>query len=239
MEEKNTDQDYLECEKFWIFLMMIGVGGFLGAYTFVLKGGVFCNAQTANFVLLALHLGQGHWAKAGYFLIPISAYLAGAILSEFLPKRINRWEILRWDTFFVGFEMICFLLIGLVPDDAPPQFCQIFVNFVASMQYNTFRQAKGVSLATTFCTNHLRQVGIHTVKWFRKKNPAALVRLKMHGWMLGAFVAGGIASAFLCGWFQGKTIWWAELLLLIVFLDLLRADLSYEKDRIHQVPHGH
>jgi len=38
-------EEFLECEKLWIFVLMIVVGGFLGAYTFVLKGGVFCNAR--------------------------------------------------------------------------------------------------------------------------------------------------------------------------------------------------
>ena len=46
----------LECEKFRTFILMIAVGGFLGAYTYTLKGGVFCNAQTANFVMLAVQL---------------------------------------------------------------------------------------------------------------------------------------------------------------------------------------
>ena len=32
----------LECEKFWVFVTMIAVGGYLGAYTYILKGGVFC-----------------------------------------------------------------------------------------------------------------------------------------------------------------------------------------------------
>ena len=28
------------------------------------------------------------------------------------------------------------------------------------MQYNTFRQAHGIPMATTFCTNHIRQAGV-------------------------------------------------------------------------------
>lgn len=90
----SNQEEFLECEKFWIFLLMIAVGGALGAYTFVLKGGVFCNAQTANFVLLAVQIGEMNWSKALYYLIPISAYLLGAVLSEFMPKRINKFEIL-------------------------------------------------------------------------------------------------------------------------------------------------
>ena len=236
MEEK---EELLECEKLPIFILMIAVGGFLGAYTFVLKGGVFCNAQTANFVMLAVQIGEANWSRALYFVIPISAYLLGAVLSEFLPKRVNNLEILRWDTFFVGFEIIVVFILGFVPDDAPPQICQVAINFIASMQYNTFRQAKRVPMATTFCTNHLRQIGINLVKWFHKHNLSAKERLNMHVLMLLSFVSGGIVSTFLCTYLKGKAIWGAGILLLIVFIDLLHADLGEEKDKLHVGPHGH
>ena len=35
-------------------LLLAGAGGFLDAYTFVGRGGVFANAQTGNIVLLAV-----------------------------------------------------------------------------------------------------------------------------------------------------------------------------------------
>ena len=232
-------EEFLECEKLWIFVLMIIVGGFLGAYTFVLKGGVFCNAQTANFVMLAVQIGERNWGRALYFIIPISAYLLGAILSEFLPKHINNLEILRWETFFVGFEMLCIFALGFVPDNAPPQICQVSINFIASMQYNTFRQAEKVSMATTFCTNHLRQIGVNLVKWCRKRDIEVKDKLIKHLIMLAAFVIGGIASTALCIIFKGKAIWFAEIPLFVAFIDLLYADLSYEKDKIHTVPHGH
>ena len=50
----------------------------------------------------------------------------------------------------------------------PHHLVQVLVNFIASMQYNTFRQAEGIPMATTFCTNQLRQVGIGFCKAVRK-----------------------------------------------------------------------
>ena len=76
----------LECEKFWVFVTMIAVGGYLGAYTYILKGGVFCNAQTANFVLMSVNIGTFNFKKALYYLIPISSYFAGAVRSDLMPK---------------------------------------------------------------------------------------------------------------------------------------------------------
>ena len=233
------EETILECEKFRTFILMIAVGGFLGAYTYTLKGGVFCNAQTANCVMLAVQLGEGNWSRALYFLIPISAYLLGAVLSEFLPRRVNRLGILRWDTVFVLFEMICLFAIGFIPDDAPPQICQVWVNFIASMQYNTFRQAKKIPMATTFCTNHIRQIGVNLVKWLNKKDDDAKERLGMHLVMLAVFVATGVAATFLGTHFGGKSIWFAEILLAVVLIDFILADRGRERDKLDVVPHGH
>lgn len=237
MEE--IEEELLECEKLSTFLLMIAVGGFFGAYTYTQRGGVFCNAQTANFVMLAIQMGEGNWGRAFYYFIPISAYLLGTILSEFLPKRINQFEIIRWDTFFVAFEMLVILVLGFIPDSAPPQICQISINFIASMQYNTFRQARKVPMATTFCTNHVRQLGINLVKWIHKGSKEARDKLRMHFLMLICFVAGGIGSTIIGMHFGGKSIWGAEILLLIVLIDLLHADLISQRDKIHVVPHGH
>ncbi len=39
----------------YYFASFAAVGGFLEAFTFLLHGGVFCNAQTGNPVLFALN----------------------------------------------------------------------------------------------------------------------------------------------------------------------------------------
>ena len=135
--------------------------------------------------------------------------------------------------------MVCLFAIGLIPDDAPPQICQVWVNFIASMQYNTFRQAKKVPMATTFCTNHIRQIGVNLVKWLHKKNEDAKERLVMHVIMLIAFVTAGVAATFLGSFFGGKAIWFAEILLAVVLIDFILADRGREKDKLDVVPHGH
>ncbi len=233
------NEEILECEKLWVFAVMIAVGGFLGAYTYTLKGHVFCNAQTANFVLLAVNIGSGNWRRVGYYFIPITAYLLGAVLSELLPRRVNRHKVLRWDTAFVGFEMAVVAALGFVPDDAPPQICQVAINFIASMQFTTFRQARGITMATTFCTNHLRQTGIHLVRFLHGREREELETLGMHLLMIVSFTAAAIVSAFLCERFAGRAIWFAEIPLGIVFAALLRADRGDEHDRLNEAPHGH
>ena len=168
-KDKVQEVDYLECEKKWVFDTLIFVAGFYGAFTYSIRGGVFCNAQTANFVLFAMEIGKGNFKQALYFLIPMGAYLLGAAVSEILPKPMKKLGLIRWDTFLIMIEMFAVIILGFIPESAPFQISQVIINFICSMQYNTFRQAQGVPMATTFCTNHIRQVGVWMTKAIKYK----------------------------------------------------------------------
>lgn len=236
----NREEPVLECEKIWIYAVLIAAGGFLGAFTYSLRGGVFCNAQTANVVLFSMALGNGNWSTALYYLIPISAYILGAVISELLPNRVKRLHFLRWDTLLVGLELIVVLLLGFVPDSWPFQISQISINFICSMQYNTFRQAEHIPMSTTFCTNHVRQVGVLLTRGLRHREDASIRRrFRVHVLMLCSFAAGAVVSTVACRLFGGRAIWGAGVLLLIVFADLAHADRTKEKDLLYRKPAGH
>jgi len=237
--QKEIERKYLECERMSIFLILMMSGGFMGSYTYLLKGGVFCNAQTSNIMLLGLSLGTMQWKRALYLLLPISAYFLGAVVSEILPVYVRKRELLRWDTLLVGIEILVLVVLGFLPDRVPEQVCQVSINFICSMQYNTFRQAQGIPMATTFCTNHLRQTGIHVAKWIRKRDIKFLKRSQRHLEMLISFVVGAALGAVLCNLAGNRAIWGAAGLLALAFIDLLRADLGREKGKLYQVPAGH
>lgn len=236
LDEKRS---FLECERSRVFYLLMMSGGLLGAFTYCIRGGVFCNAQTGNIVLLGMAVGNGDWKGAAYFIIPITAYGIGAAVSEVLPGSVKKAGLMRWDTLLVGIEMLVTLLLGLLPESVPFQVSQVAINFICSMQYHTFRQAEGIPMATTFCTNHVRQTGISLVNWLRKGDAAYFRKSLRHGEMLLAFVVGAVLGTVLCNRFAGKAIWGASILLFIVFIDLLHADLTKEKGMLERVPAGH
>lgn len=233
-------ENYLECEKKWVFGVLIFVAGFYGAFTYSIRGGVFCNAQTANFVLFAMELGKRNFSHAFYYLIPMGAYLLGSIFSEALPSPIKKMRIVRWDTLLLLFEMAVVLILGFIPESAPFQISQIAINFICSMQYNTFRQAQGIPSATTFCTNHVRQIGVWTVKAFKNRKDKEYTKILFHHFaMIVCFIAGGFISTVLCLKFEGRAIWFALIPLAVLFVDFLYADLKTERKKFSAKPHGH
>ena len=156
-----------------------------------------------------------------------------------MPNKIKRLHIIRWDTLLVGIEAAVIFLLGFVPDSWPYQVTHVTVNFICSMQYNTFRQAEHIPMATTFCTNHIRQTGIYLTKWLRHKDAAHKHRFIVHITMLLAFVAGASVSTLLGHLLGSKAVWGATVLLLILFIDLCHADLTKEKDLMDLKPSGH
>lgn len=205
-----SDNKYLLCEKDWVYYVLITVAGFYGAFTYLLRGNVFCNAQTGNVVLMGLALGSGRWGEALYYTIPIFAYMLGAFVSELLPNPIKRKLHIRWETVLMEAEMLVVLFLGFVPETAPVQISQVAINFIASMQYNTFRQAQGMPMATTFATNHIRQIGVGLAAELNcrgKEDKSHRKKMKKHFFMLIFFFFGAVIGTIFCNLWKGKAIW--------------------------------
>lgn len=230
---------YLVCEHKNIFILLMTGAGMMGAYTFNVRGGVFCNAQTANIVMMGIALGNGKLSDGLYYLIPIAAYCLGAFVSEALPSAVKKLGLFRWDTWLVAFEMLILFIIGFIPLELPHQIVQVTINFIASMQYNTFRQAEGIPMATTFCTNHVRQVGIALAKLLCKHDTEAVKRGWSHAQMLLGFLCGGMLLTLVCRFFPRQSIWVALLPLAAVLFQLAYADIVLERGRLDQTPGGH
>lgn len=237
-----SNKPYLTCEKNWVYYTLTAIAGFFGAYTYLLRGNVFCNAQTGNVVLLGLALGAGKWMQALYYMIPISAYLFGAFASELLPNPVKHKLAIRWDTLLIAIEMIVVILLGFIPESAPVQISQVAINFIASMQYNTFRQAEGEPVATTFATNHIRQIGVGLAKEIlhhREPDKSYRKKWEKHFLMVSFFLIGATIGTVFCNLFLGKAIWITLIPFAVLFIALIRDDLNAGKDNLERKPLGH
>lgn len=224
--DMNREAQYPEYEKRWVFALLIFVAGFYGGYTLCVRGGVFCNGQTGNLALLGVALGAGNWQKALYYLIPIGSYFLGILVSETIPRQL-RWRKLRWDTLLTFIEIGLVVIMGFIPATAPHQICQVTINFICAMQYNTFRRAEGLSMATTFCVNHIRVMGVSASRFLRRKHTAEdVAKGKAHGTMILSFILGATAAGTLSHFFTTHAIWFALIPLTVLSIDLLHADLK-------------
>ena len=232
---------YLTCEQYYIFELLTVAGGMMGLYTYSLRGQVFSNAQTGNIVKMAAAIGWGRYSVALYYLIPFTAYILGTVISEILPQKVRQSHFIRWDTLLVGIEILALFIVGFIPLTWPDQIVQVIICFLCAMQFNTFRQAEGVPMATTFLTNHVRQIGISIARIIKHHEQENEAREKMfkHVKIILAFMFGGVTVTALAPILKERTIWIAIIPLSACFCVLLQSDLVYEREMLSVTPHGH
>ena len=93
-------------ESFRLGAVLALTGGFLDAYTYLIRGGVFANAQTGNIVLLGVRLMEGDWGGAGHYLVPILAFAAGVLAAELIRGRFRGAQALHWRQITVAAELL-------------------------------------------------------------------------------------------------------------------------------------
>ncbi len=225
----NNNLEYAPNERLWVFALLMLSGGYIGGFTYFLRGEIFCNAQTGNLLLLSLSLATWNTKLISYTLSSLFAYSTGILLAEFFEDKVNKLGIIKWHTYLVLFEIFVVIGIGFIPETAPYEITQLLVNFITAMQFNTFRKAHGLGIATTFCTNHIRQSGSNFIKYLKFKDKSNLITCLSHFTMVIVFLLGVFLAVLLAKIFLGKAIWLASIFLFVLFIYLLKTDFKNSK----------
>lgn len=210
------------------------VGGFLEAYTYLLKGGVFCNAQTGNIALLGIALANRDFKQAVAHIIPMLAYIIGILLTVIVPKRLTEKSLVKWDTIFVFIEILVLGGIAFLPANAPFMISNVLISFICAMQYNTFRKTNQITFATTFCTNNLRQASIHFYEALQTKSKSHL-KISGNYLLINCFFMLGALLGTLCSkqWAERSVLFCCAILVPAFFALLFDSRSKYEKKSIN------
>lgn len=177
-------------ERYRAFTLMMLSGGFMGAFSYINKGGVFASAETANCLILAIGLASGDCSMALSVVPPILTYFVGAFFSEMGKDKLQD----AWKTILLSFEIAALLALSLLPPSVPDPVFHVSIALISSMQYNTFNKARGVALATLFCTGHIRGTGASLYHAISDRDREKFRVFLYHFGMICTFIAG----AFLC-----------------------------------------
>lgn len=204
-------------ETFRIAALLAIVGGFLDAYTYLLRGGVFANAQTGNMVLLGIYAAQGEFVKAGYCVIPILAFALGVFITEVFKKYFTEREFHIYEHWIIAIEIILLTIVGFVPLSVPDSFVNVTVSFVCSLQVNSFRKMKNLPYASTMCTGNLRSGTEKLFQYMAGKEQRAGREAFHYFGIIALFILGAAAGALLAALWGVHSVWCCCLILGIVF----------------------
>lgn len=197
------------------FCMLLAiVGGFLDAYTFVGRGGVFCNAQTGNIVLLGIYLSTGKWQSALNHIPPILAFIMGVFLAEAIKRSKSPIPYLDWKRIILIFEMTVLFIIGFIPSSAPNVIVTATVSLVASIQVSSFRKLVDSQFNTTMSTGNLRSASQALYLAITQKDTDAVIRSIRYFIIIFSFLSGALTGGIVTSLFGIKAIWSTIVLLI-------------------------
>lgn len=214
--EVELGKEFPKHELFHIGALLAIVGGFLDSYTFILRGGVFANAQTGNIMLLAIYAADGQVRRASYFIVPILAFAAGVLVTEYIKHRFLAQKFKQWERLIILIEICLLSLVGLIPMKVPNEIVNILISFVCSMQVNSFRKVKHLPYASTMCTGNLRSAMEQVSKFLLTKDKCAKEYALQYFGIIGFFSIGAFSGALLANLIGMKSIWICSFVLLLV-----------------------
>ena len=205
-------------ETFQIAAILAIVGGFLDAYTYILRGGVFANAQTGNMVLMGVRLADREFSKAFYYIIPIVAFSLGVFITELVKKHYTNRGFERFEHRIIAIEIILLLIVGVLPLSIPDSVINVTISFVCSLQVNSFRKVKNLPYATTMCTGNLRS-GTEKLFCFLIDRKEKSGREAAHYFgIIILFITGAIVGTLLSKTVGVRSIWVCCILLSFVWI---------------------
>ena len=194
-------------------------GGLQDAYTYCARGRVFANAQTGNIVLMSQRFFARDWAGGVRYLIPLTAFACGVLVSEQIGARCRKLRAVHWRQLVLLGEMALLLAAGFLPHRLD-FLANALVSFSCAMQVQTFRKVNGRVCASTMCIGNLRS-GIEALSaWLRTRDRTLLVSAAHYFGVILLFAVGaGIGGEVTARW--GVRAIWASCALLSVSFALM------------------
>ncbi len=195
-------------------ILLAIVGGFLDAYTFIGRGGVFANAQTGNVVLMGIEAATGEWGKAVLHAVPVLAFVVGVVVAETIKKPSMRLFVPDAERAVLILEIAVLFFIGFIPYTSPNIIVTVAISFVSAVQVSSFRKLVGSQYNTTMITGNLRSA-IHEIyaAVTKKDSESALQAVRFTTINL-SFLTGAILGGLLTSFIGVKAVWIAVIVLI-------------------------
>lgn len=203
-------------------ILLCIAGGFLDAYTYVTRGGVFCNAQTSNLIFLTLNLASGNGAAALRYLTPVLLFITGVFLSELcLHLSKKKRDEFRGHSFVLLGEIVVLITVALLPSSVPDMFVNALVSLAAAVQFDNFRKMEGKPFATAFCTGNMRSATEHAMHSVAEKDVSAIKVTGKYFLIIFAFLCGVLAGYYASQAIGGYAAFIPAAVLFLVFICIL------------------
>ena len=208
-------------------LLLAFSGGFQDAYTYIVRGNVFANAQTGNVVLMSTHFLRGQWLEGVHYLFPLLAFTAGIIAADMVQHFFRRSSVLHWRQGILLFEIGVMLAVGFLPAKWNMA-ANCLVSFSCALQVQSFQKICGNAYASTMCIGNLRSAAAALSAFIRSKDKRYLKKSSYYLGVIAVFALGAGVGGNVSAFWHGHTIWCTCAVLIVCFL-LMELDRKKEQ----------
>ncbi len=191
----------------WFALLLTLANGFLDAHTYLSRGGVFANVQTANVIFGAIDTSERKFALALAHVWPILAFIAGvALASRIKSGRVERLvsHPLRWT---MAVQALALAIIGFVPASVPHSYVTVPISFLAAVQMGLFRNIGELVYLPVATTGNLMRCVEAGYAGFVEKQPESRRAFGVYGTLIVSFAIGALIGAFASRAWGVHAIW--------------------------------
>lgn len=199
-------------------LLLALCAGFLDAYTFLEKGGVFANAQSANVILFGVEAADGAWSEALRHLPPIAAFVLGVAWAGLLQRRPDRAGMRRPARMALAIEVAILAIVGFIPASAPDVVAVCLLSFAAAMQSVIFATLRGWTYSSILATINLRVMVLAAYAAIVDRDREAMLEATSFAGLVVLFGAGAALGGLLSLHLHSRAIWIAAALLAVNFV---------------------
>jgi uncharacterized membrane protein YoaK (UPF0700 family) len=200
-------EDTERTRSLWFALLLTLANGFLDAHTYLARGGVFANVQTANVIFGAIDTSKREWVLALAHLWPLLAFIAGVALASFIKAgRVERIvpKPLRWT---MAVQAVALAIIGFVPASVPHSYVTVPISFLAAMQIGLFRNIGELVYLPVATTGNLMRFVEAGYDGFVEKHAESRRAFGVYGTLILAFAVGALIGAIASRAWGVHAIW--------------------------------
>lgn len=199
-------------------LLAIAAGG-LDAYSYLVHGEVFAGLQTGNLILLGIHLLGKNQSSISHYLIAITAFALGTVLSRLIQRRFDRFTFAgARQLFVITWEIIFMVIVALFSKQIPDAIASALLSIAAAAQLQEFRRLKDGAFTSLMMTGNLRQLAASFVDGVLYHESKAREQARDTLVIILSFVVGAASTSFLVPYWHGTSILFSSGLLLLALL---------------------
>ena len=223
-EAKGVEKEVTQMsESILLGALLMLAGGFLDAYSYLCRDGVFANAQTGNIVLFGISLAEQDWYMAVHYLLPIAVFAVGVYAAERMKWSWKLRRDIHWRQIILLIEIVVIFVTAFLGEQWN-WLANSMISFVCALQVESFRKIHGNACATTMCTGNLRSAA-ELMHSYRKTGNSILLRKSVVYYLLVAvFALGAMLGGFFTKWLVYKAVLVGLIPLVVCFVMMFREE---------------